>query len=76
MSPRPDGLGSEPLTTSPRTEPTLHPSCSRVKSSQTRFAVRIAAENVEAMLDAGAEGAVLQFPDEAAMRDFAGRRHQ
>jgi hypothetical protein len=34
---------------------------------------RIAAENVEAMLDAGAEGAVLQFRDEAAIRDFAGR---
>jgi probable F420-dependent oxidoreductase len=27
----------------------------------------------EAMLDAGAEGAVLTFPDEAAMRDFAAR---
>jgi hypothetical protein len=29
---------------------------------------------VEAMLEAGAEGAVVTFPDEAAMREFA-RRH-
>jgi hypothetical protein len=28
------------------------------------------------MLDAGAEGAVVQFSDEAAMRDFAGRYEQ
>jgi len=32
---------------------------------------RTSPEQVEAMLDAGAEGAVIQFPDEAAMRDFA-----
>jgi probable F420-dependent oxidoreductase len=30
-------------------------------------------QNVEAMLDVGAEGAVVSFPDEAAMRDFAQR---
>ena len=28
---------------------------------------------IEAMLEAGAEGAVVTFADEAAMRDFAGR---
>ncbi|MFY9581121.1 MAG: TIGR03619 family F420-dependent LLM class oxidoreductase [Gaiellaceae bacterium] len=32
---------------------------------------RTSPEKVEAMLAAGAEGAVIQFPDEAAMRDFA-----
>jgi hypothetical protein len=29
--------------------------------------------NVEAMLEAGAEGAIIQFADEAAMRDFVRR---
>jgi probable F420-dependent oxidoreductase len=40
---------------------------------ELRVVPRVAAENVEAMLEAGAEGAVVQFPDEAAMRDFARR---
>jgi hypothetical protein len=40
---------------------------------ELRVIPRVAAENVEAMVDAGAEGAVVQFPDEAAMRDFAPR---
>jgi hypothetical protein len=34
---------------------------------------RTSPENVEAMLDAGAEGAVVTFDEEAAMRDFARR---
>jgi probable F420-dependent oxidoreductase len=34
---------------------------------------RTAPESVDAMLAAGAEGAVVQFPDEAAMREFARR---
>jgi hypothetical protein len=34
---------------------------------------RIAPEKMEAMLEAGAEGAVVSFADEAAMRDFARR---
>jgi hypothetical protein len=42
---------------------------------ELRVIPRIAPEHVEAMLEAGAEGAVVQFPDEAAMRDFA-RRHR
>jgi probable F420-dependent oxidoreductase len=37
---------------------------------ELRVIPRTAAGNVEAMLDAGAEGAVVQFPDEAEMRDF------
>ena len=47
----------------------------RVKEQHPGLRVipRVAAENVEAMLEAGAEGAVVQFADEAAMRDFAGR---
>jgi alkanesulfonate monooxygenase SsuD/methylene tetrahydromethanopterin reductase-like flavin-dependent oxidoreductase (luciferase family) len=40
---------------------------------ELRVVPRVAAENVEAMLEAGAEGAVVQFSDEAAMRDFARR---
>jgi hypothetical protein len=32
---------------------------------------RIAPESVEAMLEAGAEGALVSFAKEAAMRDFA-----
>jgi probable F420-dependent oxidoreductase len=40
-----------------------------------RAIARTSPEQVEAMLDAGAEGAVIQFPDEAAMRDFA-RNHR
>jgi probable F420-dependent oxidoreductase len=39
-----------------------------------RVVPRTAEANVDAMLDAGAEGAVIPFPDEAAMREFARRR--
>ncbi len=48
----------------------------RVKEQHPGLRVipRIAAENVDAMLEAGAEGAVVQFAHEAAMRDFARRR--
>ena len=47
----------------------------RVKEQHPGLRVipRVAAENVEAMLEAGAEGAVVAFAEEAAMRDFAGR---
>jgi len=47
----------------------------RVKEQHPELRVipRTAAENVDAMLAAGAEGAVVQFADEAAMRDFARR---
>jgi probable F420-dependent oxidoreductase len=47
----------------------------RVKEQHPELRVipRVAAENVEAMLQAGAEGAIVQFADEAAMRDFARR---
>jgi probable F420-dependent oxidoreductase len=38
-----------------------------------RVIPRTAPRDVEAMLDAGAGGAVVSFPDEAAMRDFARR---
>jgi probable F420-dependent oxidoreductase len=48
----------------------------RVKEQHPELRVipRTAPENVDAMLDAGAEGAVVTFRDEAAMRDFASRR--
>jgi probable F420-dependent oxidoreductase len=36
-----------------------------------RIVPRTSPERVDAMLDAGAEGVVVTFPDEAAMRDFA-----
>ena len=39
-----------------------------------RVIPRTSPERVEAMLDAGAEGAVVTFPGERAMREFA-RRH-
>jgi hypothetical protein len=42
---------------------------------ELRVIPRIAPENVEVMLEAGAEVAVVSFADEAAMRDFA-RRYQ
>lgn len=47
----------------------------RVKNEHPELHVvpRTAAENVDAMLDAGAEGAVVQFADEDAMREFARR---
>ena len=47
----------------------------RVKREHPELRVipRTAAEKVEAMLEAGAEGAVVTFDDEAAMRDFARR---
>jgi probable F420-dependent oxidoreductase len=47
----------------------------RVKEQhpELRVVPRTTPENVEAMLAAGVEGAVIQFPDETAMRDFAGR---
>jgi probable F420-dependent oxidoreductase len=38
-----------------------------------RVVPRTSSEHVEAMLDAGAEGAVVPFADESAMRAFAGR---
>jgi Luciferase-like monooxygenase len=45
----------------------------RVKEQHPELRVipRTRAEKVEAMLDSGAEGAVVQFADESAMRDFA-----
>jgi len=42
---------------------------------ELRVIPRTSAEKVEAMLDAGAEGAVVTFADEAAMQDFV-RRHR
>jgi probable F420-dependent oxidoreductase len=39
-----------------------------------RVIPRTSPQHVEAMLEAGAEGAVVSFPDEAGMREFA-RRH-
>jgi probable F420-dependent oxidoreductase len=47
----------------------------RVKAEHPDLRVipRTSPDRIEAMLEAGAEGAVLTFPDEAAMRDFAGR---
>jgi probable F420-dependent oxidoreductase len=42
---------------------------------ELRVIPRVASESVEEMLEAGADGAVVQFSDEAAMRDFA-RRHR
>jgi probable F420-dependent oxidoreductase len=49
----------------------------RVKEQHPELRVipRTRPENVEAMLDAGAAGAVVQFAEKAAMRDFA-RRHR
>ncbi len=48
----------------------------RVKELHPKLRVipRTRAELVDAMLEAGAEGAVVQFSDEPAMRDFARRR--
>jgi probable F420-dependent oxidoreductase len=40
---------------------------------ELRVVPRTSVENVEAMLEAGAEGAVVSSPDESAMRDLAGR---
>jgi probable F420-dependent oxidoreductase len=40
---------------------------------ELRVIPRTSAANVDAMLEAGAEGAVVHFPDDAAMRDFAKR---
>jgi probable F420-dependent oxidoreductase len=47
----------------------------RVKAQYPALRVipRTAERDVEAMLDAGAEGAIVSFPDKAAMRDFARR---
>jgi probable F420-dependent oxidoreductase len=47
----------------------------RVKEQHPELRVipRVAAENVEAMLQAGAEGAIVSFANEGAMREFARR---
>ncbi len=45
----------------------------KAQHPELRVVPRTAPERVEAMLEAGAEGAVVTFPDEAAMRDFARR---
>jgi probable F420-dependent oxidoreductase len=39
-----------------------------------RVVPRTSADRVDPMLEAGAEGAIVQFPDEAAMRSFAAAR--
>jgi probable F420-dependent oxidoreductase len=50
----------------------------RVKEQHPELRVipRTQAEKVDAMLEAGAEGAVVRFGDEAAMREFAEKRRQ
>jgi hypothetical protein len=40
---------------------------------ELRVIPRTSPDKVEAMLEAGTEGAVVQFPDESAMREFAQR---
>ena len=47
----------------------------RVKEQHPELRVipRTSPANVQALLDAGAEGAVVSFPDENAMREFAQR---
>ncbi|TMK73307.1 MAG: hypothetical protein E6G50_02135 [Actinobacteria bacterium] len=47
----------------------------RVKQQypELRTIPRTSPENAEAMLGAGADGVVVQFPDEASMREFARR---
>ncbi len=45
----------------------------KAEHPELRVIPRVAPESVEPMLDAGAEGAVVSFADEAAMRDFARR---
>jgi hypothetical protein len=47
----------------------------RVKEGHPELRVipRTSPERVDAMMEAGAEGAVVTFADESAMRDFAGR---
>jgi alkanesulfonate monooxygenase SsuD/methylene tetrahydromethanopterin reductase-like flavin-dependent oxidoreductase (luciferase family) len=45
----------------------------KVQHPELRVIPRVAPEHVEAMLEPGAEGAVVQFADEVAMRDFARR---
>jgi probable F420-dependent oxidoreductase len=48
----------------------------RVKEQhpELRVVPRTSPDQVDAMLEAGAEGAIVTFADEAAMRDFAARR--
>jgi hypothetical protein len=43
------------------------------RDPELRVIPRTRPDLVDAMLDAGAEGAVVTFPDDAAMRDFARR---
>jgi hypothetical protein len=45
----------------------------REQHPELRVIPRIAPKDVEAMLETGAEGAVVQFADESAMREFARR---
>ena len=40
---------------------------------ELRVIPRVAADNVEAMLQVGAEGAIVSFENEEAMREFARR---
>ena len=44
-----------------------------MKGRGLRVVLRTVPERFEAMLVAGAEGAVIKLPEEAAMRDFASR---
>ncbi|HEX6663314.1 MAG TPA: TIGR03619 family F420-dependent LLM class oxidoreductase [Gaiellaceae bacterium] len=45
----------------------------KLQHPELRVIPRTAPENVDALLDAGAEGAIVHFADEAAMRDFVRR---
>jgi probable F420-dependent oxidoreductase len=45
----------------------------KVQHPDLRVVPRTSPQHVEAMLDAGADGAVVAFPNEAAMREFAQR---
>jgi alkanesulfonate monooxygenase SsuD/methylene tetrahydromethanopterin reductase-like flavin-dependent oxidoreductase (luciferase family) len=45
----------------------------KAQNPDLRVIPRTSLDRVDAMLEAGAEGAVVTFPDEGAMRDFASR---
>ena len=75
------GSGARPIRRAPELGGAWHPPSRgsdadhvrRIKEQypELRVIPRVSVKHVEAMLAAGAEGAVIQFPDEAAMRDFA-----
>ena len=71
---RSGGRSSSATPGTPRAAPTRCTSVAKQQHAKLRTIPRLSSpEQVEPMLEAGAEGAIVPFPDESAMRELARR---